>query len=194
MVEWLVPLAGSLIGGIGSLFGDDGKNKKLDSVLKQLQSMLPELSKGAFSKDELLKYGENAKNAFATSGDIAAAGLAPSISERNMAMGVPEGQPSTSMYISELAPIKAQGMQMGEQNFTNILQLIESMDSQSKARALSALSTQIGAIGNQDDMNAFGRTLSGMLQGGNLGMTALGNLGQYEYWKNKKTVDLPGGN
>lgn len=191
MVEWLVPLAGSLIGGIGSLFGENDKSGKLNDLLKQLQNMLPELQKGAFTKDELLQYGQDAKKAFATSGDVAAAGLAPSISERNISAGVPEGQPSNSMYISELAPIKAQGIQMGEQNFSQILSLIEQMDSQGKARALSALSTQLGAIGSQDDMNSFGKALSGLLQGGNLGMTALGNYGQYEYWKNKKTVDIP---
>lgn len=192
MVELLVPLAASLIGGLGSLFGSNDKDNKLNDLLKQLQSMMPELQKGAFTKDELLQYGNDAKKAYATSGDVAAAGLAPSISERNMSAGVPEGQPSNSMYVSELAPIKAQGIQMGEQNFTNILQLIEQMDSQSKSRALSALTTQLGSINSQDDMNTFGKTLSGVLQGGNLGMTALGNYGQYSYWKNKQTVDIPG--
>lgn len=191
MVEWLIPLAGSLIGGLGSLFGGSDKNKDLDKILKQLESMLPDLQKGAFTKDELMGIGEQQKQNFATSGDVAAAGLAPSISERNMAGGVPEGQPSNSMYVSELAPVKAQGIQMGEQNFTNILQLIEQMDSQGKARALSALSTQLNAVGGKDDMNDFGKTLSGILQGGNLGMTALGNYGQYDYWKNKKTPELP---
>lgn len=187
-IETLIPLLGSVIGGLGGIFGGGEGNNKMTDIISQIQKMIPNLMKGTFSTDQLLQYATNAKKNIQTSGDIAAAGLAPSISERSMAAGVPEGQPSNSMYVSELAPIKAQGIQTGEQTFLDFLSKIESMDAQRKNSALQALGMSLGGASNLEDSNWFGKGLSGALQGGNLGFSMLGNLGQYDYWKNKKQV------
>lgn len=188
--EVLIPLLGSLLGGLGGIFGGSDKDKNLSKILQQLQSMIPELGKGAFSNEQLLSYATNAKKNITQSGDIAAAGLAPSISERSMAAGVPEGQPSNSMYVSEIAPVKAQAMQAGEQTFLDFLTKIEGMDAQRKSNVLQALGMSANVASGKDDMNWFGKGLSGALQGGNLGFTMLGNMGQYDYWKNKKNVTV----
>lgn len=188
--ELLIPLLGSVLGGLGGIFGDSSKDKDLSKMLLKLQSMIPELQKGAFTNEQLLSYATNAKKNITQSGDIAAAGIASSISERSMASGVPEGQPSNSMYVSEIAPVKAQAIQSGERTFLDFISQIEMMDAQKKSNVLQALGLSSNITSSKDDMNWFGKGLSGILQGGNLGMTALGNYGQYDYWKNKENVTV----
>lgn len=190
-IETLIPLIGSVLGGLGGIFGDNDKNEDLTKLIGQIQKMIPDLLNGNMSTEQLLQYATEAKKNIKASGDIAAAGLAPAISERNMSAGVPEGQPSTSMYVSELAPVKANAIQSGEQTFLDFLGKIEQLDAQRKTSALQALGMSLNATTAKDDMNWFGKGLSGALQGGNLGFTMLGNLGQYDYWKNKQNIPTP---
>ena len=189
--ELLIPLLGSVIGGLGGLFGGSGdKNDKLLEIIDKIQSMVPELSKGVFGSEQLLNYAQQARKGMATAGDVAAAGIAPSVSERNLAAGVPEGQPSTSMYVSEVAPVKAKGIMAGQQTFLDFLSQIEQLDAERKATALKALGMSLAGTQGMSDTNDFGRALGGALQGGNLGFSLLGNLGKYEYYSNKKDINV----
>jgi hypothetical protein len=183
-IDIAIPGAGAITGLLSSLFGSGERNEALEKALAELTGMMPELSKGAYSKDELMQHGQDIRKNLAGSGDIAATRAATSISEGSAAAGVPEGQGRNSMYVSEVAPIKAQGIQMGEQGFMNILSMIETMDSKSKNRALQAMLGKIQATGGLDDMNSFGRATAGALQGADLGMDFLGNYGKYKRDKN----------
>ena len=175
----IFPAVSMGLGMLGGL-GTSPRAEAAGNFMGQIDQMMPELGQTAFGKQELLGIGKTQADKFEQAGDIAAAGIAPGISESTAIGGTGRGQDASSMFLSALAPVKAKGIQMGQQNLTQLLGLFANMDATAKGRLLQAMGLKGQQIGQLEEQNQFQRAISGGMAGADVGLDMMSNFMQFE--------------
>jgi len=133
-ISSLLSLGGGLLGS---------KSSPQEDYYKQMSDMakgyMPYLSSTAFSKSDLDNIVKSISGMYRGAANVSAGAVGASLGERLNASGVPNGQPSASMYVSELAPIIAQGEQGAAGATQWGTNLFADLDAQAKSRTLNAL-------------------------------------------------------
>ncbi len=141
-------LSGSLFGGI---FGaqDSPRDEAIARAMEELKAAIPGLGETSFSAGEVESKIGGFKEAVDVSTDISKGAVGTSLAEGLPTAGVPRGQPSSSIFVSENAPLDA-GAVSTKANLDKFgLEFIKNMDENAKNRLLQAYSALIGVSGAQ---------------------------------------------
>ena len=179
-VPWqlIAALAGSgALGGFLSM-GDSPQDEATKQALANLKKYMDTLQTPAYSKGEIESQGQQMQDRAGGAANIAAGAIGSSLSEGLAAGGVPQGQPSASIYTSELAPVIAQGERDKNNIQQQTMELWANLDNTAKARLLSALGLEGQLAGQLPDMNDPQKFLSGFLNTSNIAATGYGNIAQ----------------
>jgi len=180
---WLGIGGGLLSSILGGIFGSGGGpgDKASEYAMQELMAKIDAgtFGKTLFSQNELDTRINAQKNIARGSADVAAGRIGSLLAEKFGATGTPEGQPRASMFVSELAPVIAQGerdaigidqfgMNIAENQFQNAqsLQLKALLGALQGSQVLPAMSdTQRGIASGLQMMNllasAFGNVAKG---------------------------------
>lgn len=178
-----VPITAILegIGGLSGLMGllgmgDSPQDEASKYALEQLKAMMPSLQQTAYSKDEIGGLVDSFKRSVGISTDIAKTKMGTSLAEGMGAAGVPQGQPSASMYVSELAPLDANAVSQKAGIDKWGAEFWASLDSDAKNRTLQALNSLAGVSGMQSDLTGGQKGVITFLQAFDLLSKGGGNL------------------
>jgi len=177
-IELLMSLLG--FGGLGSIFGgqDSPRDEAIRYALEQLKKQMPNLQTMPYSKGEVEGRVGGMQQTLRGAANVAAGQIGSSLAESLPAAGVPKGQPSGSIYTSELAPVIAEGERgaVGAEQWG--MDFFAKMDADTKNRIINSLGVLTGAAGQQPEMTGGQKGFASFLQAMNLFASAFGNLGK----------------
>ena len=175
-IEALLTIFG--MGGLSSIFGskDSPRDEAIAYALDRIKKEMPWLKQLPYSKGEVEGKVDEMSQTARGAANVAAGQIGASLAESLPAAGVPKGQPSGSIYTSEMAPVIAQGERdaIGVEQWG--MDLFSKMDSESKNRIISSLGLLTGTAGQQPDMTKDQKAIATFLQSINLFSSAYGNL------------------
>ncbi|MFA4916917.1 MAG: hypothetical protein WC974_09670 [Thermoplasmata archaeon] len=179
----LLSIGGGILGSQSSPQEDYFKN-----MSKTISDYMPYLSSSAFSKSDIDNIVKSISAMYRGSANVAAGGIGASLGESLNASGVPKGQPSASMYVSELAPVIAEGekgaasaAQWGSDFFANL-------DAQAKQRVMSALGMMSSLGQGYSDQTGGQKGLMSGISSFNMLTSGFGNIAKM--WKDINTQEI----
>ena len=179
----------SILGGVLSS-EDSPYDEATRFALEQLAGRLDAIGASPYSKADVEgKVGEM-KQTGRGAADVASGKIGASIAESLSAGGAPKGEPSASIYVSELAPVIARGEEMAVESEKFGMNFLQTMDDASKRRLLTALGMLSGTSGMQPGMTPGQEGAAGFLQVLNLLTTGAGNFAQMYRDLNYKPIEV----
>ena len=138
----LEAILASIFGGSGilSMFsGNSPQDEATKYALSKIKDLMPQLQSTPYSQDEISNLAETFKNSIGLGTDVAKTKIGTTLSESMGAAGVPKGQPSASMYVSELSPLDATAITEKSNVDKWGANFWATLDDNAKNRALQAL-------------------------------------------------------
>jgi len=175
-IELLISLfGGSLLGGI---FGsqDSPRDEAIAQAMEELRAAIPGLGSTPFTQGQVESKIGGFKESVDVSTDISKGAAGTSLAEGLGAAGVPRGHPSSSIFVSENAPLDAAAVstKAGLDKFG--LEFIKNMDESAKNRLLQAYSALIGVSGAQPGQTGAQKGILSGLNFLDIFSTGAGNL------------------
>lgn len=173
-----IGIALGLFSTLGGLLGasESPQDEAARYALDKIREYLPYFQQTPFSKGEVFSLANTYKRGVDTSVSIAKNKVATTLAESLGAVGVPAGQPRSSMYVSEIAPLESKALE----SKTNIdmwaAEFWKNIDADTKNRVINALGLLTGATSSMPDMTSGQRFFTSFLNALNLSATGLGNL------------------
>lgn len=170
----LLSLGGS---GLMSLFsGESPRDKGFEEMLKMVKENMAVLKSTPYTKAELEGIVEGMKTKLTGAASVGAGAAGNKIAESLGAAGTPQGQPSGSMYVSEVAPTIAQGQFLSTEADKFGVEAFSKMDANSKQMLLQALGLMGGGAQGLPDMTSGEKSMATLLQSFDLFTKGFGNL------------------
>lgn len=166
-------IAGGVLGIGGNLFGSNPREEQTESALANLKSMEDWLKDTPFSKEEIMnQLLPEVQKMYRTAADVVAGKAGAMAGESGMA----GGQPSMEYYLQTLSPIIGQGEMQAAGAVSEFGKWYSTLDSEAKQRFLQSIQLELQSAGNLPEQDTLQQTLTGALQGINLGVSAGGNI------------------
>lgn len=165
-------------GLLGGLFGsaDSPRDEAIARAMEELRAIIPELGETAFTRGEVESQISGFKRDIDVSTDISKGAVGTSLAEGLPAAGVPRGQPSSSIFVSENAPLDAGAVESKSRLDQFGLEFISNMDESAKNRLLQAYAALIGVSGAQPQQTGAQRGIISGLNFFDIFSTGAGNL------------------
>ena len=183
------------IGGLSSLMGLLGldkspRDKELERIRHMIESYMPWIRSTPYSKSEVSNLVSDYKKAIDTSVGLYKSSLGSSLFESMGAAGVPAGQPSASMYVSEMAPLLAKGVEQKSNVDKWGAEFYANMEAKAKDSLLSLLSNLSALAPYQSGLSSGQSFMGSFLNAFNLLSSGAGNLANLYKSLNMKDIDI----
>lgn len=173
--------------------GDSPRDEATRLAMEELLAAIPGLGQTTFTEGEVQNKISDFKESVDISTDISKGAVGTSLAEGLGAAGVPKGHPSSSIFVSENAPLDAGAVRTkaGLDKFG--LEFIRGMDEAAKNRILQAYAALIGIAVEQPGQTSAQRGVLGGLNALDIFSTGAGNLASLLKEINSEPIKLDDG-